>query len=524
MKLIITILLALLTAPAACGLDLDSLLRQSVGGDAAVDVLRDVRTVRTTGTIVLNGEAGVFAQYYQAPDKYYIEVVFSNFSLVQGYDGKIAWQQDLNGGLSELSGFARRELLWTVYFESHGYLFDEDQKIKKTYLGVSELPTGFFHEVAFYSNEADTVRCYFDVLSGLRRQMLTPIDQLVASSIFDDFRTVSGVLVPFSTTLIVEEAGLLTEFLADSIELNGAIPDMVFTMPSAARHDYHFPDSVVQVTIPFEYAGGQIRIPVTINGRRTVWVILDSGASANILHSRTVADLALPQVGSLPAMGMAGYEQVALVQTDSIQIGELTLYEQVAGSMDMSLLSGRLDQKNLFGGIVGYDFLSRFPMLINFEASTVTVFNPETYEPPPGGSEIAFHLTLLVPTVHGEIVGVGGDFIVDLGNALGLVLHHDFVTEHRLGEKLEAVGDNEIGLGGLGGVLAGRKALAGSFRMGDVVIDSLVVVMPDSAMGIAGSQELAGNIGIRVLENYRVLLDYRNSRLILYDTERTTER
>ena len=75
------------------------------------------------------------------------------------------------------------------------------------------------------------------------------------------------------------------------------------------------------------------------------------------------------------------------------------------------------------------------------------------------------------------------------------------------------------GAGGVGGSVPGYSAFAASFAMGDVRIFSLRLLVTESSAGLAGSQQLAGNIGNLLLEQFRVLFDYKNSRLVLYEGE-----
>jgi hypothetical protein len=127
---------------------------------------------------------------------------------------------------------------------------------------------------------------------------------------------------------------------------------------------------------------------------------------------------------------------------------------------------------------------------------------------------------MLVPTVRGELNGIPGDFIVDLGNAFGLIIHQRFAQVNELEKKLDDIRDDLRAFGGIGGSLSGKTAFAATFKVGDILIQSLRVILPDSSAGLAGSQELAGNIGNLILENFNLLFDYKNSRLIFYDADR----
>ncbi|UCD64503.1 MAG: clan AA aspartic protease [Candidatus Zixiibacteriota bacterium] len=515
MRKLVGCLVILIAAPCARPIDLDSLLLKSAGSAGALETINRLKTIASSGTVVLNGQAGTFTHYVAVPDRYYLNVSFEGFSLVQAFDGAVAWQQDMNGGVSRVEGYARRELLKNLYFESFLYLKSSGEE--RAYLGTRDLDGTLYHLVAFFPYDDDTVYCFFNVETARRELLVTSLDQVTLVSYLGDYRPVSELPFPFYQYGSAEEIAYETEFTVDTVVLNGTVPDSIFAMPVIAASDYHFPDHTQAVVIPFSYAAGHIRVPIVISGRKKSWAILDSGASANILHTAAVSELDLPAVGRLPVMGVAGYEEVDLVRTDSLQVGELTLYRQVAGAMDLSDVSSHFGFDSSFGGMLGHDFLSRFPMLVRFSDSSLVVFNPESFEPPPGGTAVDFFLTMLIPTVEAEINGIGGRFIVDLGNAYSVVLHHHFVRENDLANRLTDVAVNRLGFGGVGGTIGGRSATAATFTVGGVSVESLQVFMPDSGSGIAGSEALAGNIGSLFLQNYDVLFDYRNSRIIFYE-------
>ncbi len=516
------ILCGLALAAPSSALDVRAILLKSIGGERALQTLTETESFKSSGTITLNGEQGTFVQYFVPPDQYYMEATFEAFSLAQGYDGETAWQKDLNGQVSVVEGYAKQEMLQTIYFESSAYLFSDSLEKETAYLGVAAIEDAAYHKIAFFPFGSDSMYAYFDTTTGLRKFMETRMDQVAVLTYIDDYRSVSGMLTPFYTLAQIPDAGLITEMYLDTVELNLPVADELFSPPSEVIVDYSFPSDVDRLTVPFDYARGHIRIEVIINGQRRVWMILDSGSSANILHQPVADALGLTSVGNLPAMGVGGFEDVTLVKTDSMRIGGLTLYSQVAGKLDLGQLS-RGGNAAEFGGLLGYDFLSRMPILVDYAESTLTIFNPDSFEADTGGIEIPFHLTMQVPTVTAEINGIGGEFVVDLGNAFGLVLHRDFVTRNQLEQKLDDLRDIKELFGGIGGAISGRSAYAAAFRIGDILLQSIRVLLPDSAAGMAGSEELAGNIGNLVLENFEVLFDYRGSRLIFYPKSGSTK-
>lgn len=517
-KWLLFILLIIFVSPIH-SFNLDSLLIKSLGGEKALSSLKNMKTYQSTGKITLNDQRGTFQQFYMPPDKFYLNIELQSYSITQAYDGQTAWQKGINGQITEVSGFEKKDMLKNLYFESISYLFKDRMPGSKEYKGIKNIDEVDYHEVAFYPFNSDTVVVYYDIQTGFRKIMLNKLDFITSKTYIDDHRLVDDILFPFYSRAEIEGISLATSFEVEHIQLNQPIDKNIFRMPDNKIFNYYFPESKEKVSIPFEYIKGHISISAIINGRKKVSFILDSGASANIFNSSSVKNLNLEIIGTIPSLGVGGFEDVTLVKIDSLQISDLTLYNLIAGNMDLELIAKSSTFENPFGGLLGYDFLSKFPVLIDYQLKTLTVYNPQTFSPSLEGVVIPFHLTMQIPTINAELNGYSGDFIVDLGNSMGLILHHGFVNKNNLLESLSDINENSTLIGGIGGALKGKNAFAASFKMGDIMIQSLRVLIPDSSQGISGSKALAGNIGNKILENFKLLFDYKNSRIILYKIE-----
>ena len=509
-----------LGAGACPALDLDSLLVQSVGGPAAVDSVAAMRSYVAKGTMTLNGAKGRFTELYRAPNSTCMQMQFPGFEMVQGFDGETAWRRDHNGQTSTLSGAERSELINGAYYSSFSYLFPDRMPGLREYRGLDTTDGHVFHKVIVCPEGGDTATFLFDIDDSRLIHQRSNLDDMEMLSSYSDHRRVGGIVWPMHQTAQGVNVPVVIEAVYDTVLINEPIDDSVFAIGTERASDFRFPADLTLVTIPMDYHTGHIRVEAVVNGRVKVWFILDSGASANMLDLSLTEELGLEKVGGLPAKGIGGYEEVALVRTDSIAVGSLTLLGQVAGSLDLSQLTSGDLQSTRFGGVLGYDFLSRFPILIDYGQGTLTVFDPETFSAPPGGFEIPFYLTLSVPTVRGEIEGAVGDFIVDLGNPFGLILHSRFVREHGLEARLDDIRDVGSAMTGVGGEVLGQTGRAEAFRLGGVEISDLTVLVARSEGGLAQSEALAGNVGNLILQNFRLLLDYSRGSLYLYDVDR----
>jgi hypothetical protein len=504
---------------AACShaVNRDSLLAQSVGGPQAVERLRSLRSYDVAGRVSVAGQPGRFEMRYLFPDMARSDLTFGAITIVEAYDGAVAWTMDQNGSVSEISGYQERELTEAVWMQSYSFLFNDRHPGGVEYLGMAERDGRRYHLMAFYPFHEDTILIYLDSATARAELSINRTDNLESVTQYGDYRLVEGVLEPFHVTTVLTEAGVTMEYQVEQINYDSAISPTIFAKPNEAVADYRFPPGCDSVRIPFATSGGHIYVPVTINGTKTLRFILDSGASANVVDATAVASLSLPVAGKIPVRGIGGYVEAGVVKTDSLSVGNLVLLSQVAATLDLATVGSSPIADEPFGGILGYDFLSRFPVLVDFSSKTLTVYDRQTFRPAEGGTEVRFHLTSRVPTVRATIAGVSGDFIVDLGNSGDLMIHSEFLAasgvESRLVDMREAT---SVTVGGVGGEVAGRMAVAPEFVCGGLTLRDVPVRLAASSSGLSGSAELAGNIGLHILREYRVLFDYTGSRLILY--------
>lgn len=512
-------LFALMLGTTSQAFDLDSLLVKSVGGPGAVAFLRSATSYRATGTLTINSMAGRFEEYFVPPDRILTVIDLGGMVIKQGYDGHTAWKRDQNGSVSKVAGLEKRELIQNVYSQAKAHLFPDRMEGSVEYLGDTTINDTAYHQVAFAPLYTDTFVVLFDTESGLARRIHDRMDNLRTVTRLSNYRPVSGVQTYFYSSMEAIGVPIATGMTIDTVIYNSPVDPTIFLMPGAQVQDFRFPKDKTCVEIAVEYQNGWIFVPVSMAGHRKTWFILDSGASGNVLHSPVAADLHYPKIGTLPSRGVAGFDEVELVQTDSLCVGELTLLGQVTACFDLADILKTVEFPGEIAGILGYDFLSRFPILIDYAKPQITVYDPATFVPPDSGVDVPFHLTMQVPVIACELNGLTGDYLVDLGNQLGLVMSSAYAEANELEASLADVGELPLSLGGVGGAVKAKSGMVQTFRIGDVVIDSLRVVLPEASAGVAGSQDLAGNIGNLILENFRVLFDYGDSRLILYERE-----
>ena len=116
-----------------------------------------------------------------------------------------------------------------------------------------------------------------------------------------------------------------------------------------------------------------IIVPVKLNGKGPFRFVLDTGASGSVVTPKAAKALGLHGSGTAKAIGAGGSTDVMLTRLDSLELGG----EKVTGltlaideMKDVSAVVPNLD------GIVGYDFLRRFVLEIDYPASTLRLHAP----------------------------------------------------------------------------------------------------------------------------------------------------
>ena len=179
-------------------------------------------------------------------------------------------------------------------------------------------------------------------------------------------------------------------------------------------------------------------------------------------------------------------------------------------------------------GLLGYDFISRFVVGIDYAARTLTLHDPSAFRY--GGIGHRTRLTLLEDDSGGKVPLIDlvvedesgkahtGKFIVDTGVRTVLTLGDRFATQAGLkagpGASIRALAG--------GGPLVRQARLAirrvPAIRFGGERIVDPVITVSDDKEGILAAPEFDGIIGGELLKRYRVFLDYPHQQMIVEHT------
>ena len=427
-----------------------------------------------------------------------------------GYDGAHAWQRDPGGEVAALDApEAVRRARSQAWLDAKAYWYP--QRIPATYGAVeSKLLDGKRYDVVVATPQGgDPVTLWFANDSGLLARIQQRQGADIVTSVFDDYREVNGIRVPFHFTNDTTDAAGRTDprehgdVRLAHVALNVKLADADFAMPkmqATARID----DPSGSTTIPFDLVNNHIYVDGRIDGKPARFLV-DTGGS-NLLTPTAAKKFGIVGEGKLAGAGV-GDEKVdlALAHAQEVRVGNAVLAKPVFYIMDLGSLAKVEGVES--DGLVGYEMFRRFGVEIDYAHHRLVMSDPAKFVPPSGATAIPFQLDDRIPIVAGTLDSLPMRISIDTGSRSSLTLHAPFVKDNHLVDKYHAAPEAVMGWG-VGGASRGRPARLGTLQIGGVRVDGVAGDMYMGNKGAFTTPDLTGNLGGGVLRRFDVAFDY----------------
>ena len=496
----------------------DSEELKTVVPELYINSVKTVNTFRQTGRISFGDMEGKVEILFKAPDRIVTNYDLGELKFSQVYDGKTAWMIDQNGQVLEMTGNEKQKVINTAYMSGFSYLLPDRIPGKVIFVSDTLLSDTAFRIFEMYPEGGDSIRVFINSSTGRIELTEEYIDEVMVKTFQEDFRTVQGVEFPFVYRVESTVPQLNSTMVFSELEINPPIPDSVFHLEAASKIDYQFPDKQDSVVVPIKFVNGHIFVMASVNGSKEVYFILDSGAGSNIIDKTYAERQNLPLVGEVASKGVAGYETASLTHLDSVRVGQVQLNDQTAAVADLSTL--KLAYPDTIGGLLGYDFISRFPVRINYSAVNMVLYNPASFHEPDSANAVAIDFLLKIPVVSATIDSVNGRFLVDLGNSLGLIIHKSFSDKFNLESGFADIKKMGKTLGGIGGDAVAYAATGKSFRIGRYTLQNPPLLIAAGNAGVIRSDDVDGNVGNLMLMKFDVLFNYSRREIYLFPNDK----
>jgi hypothetical protein len=277
-------------------------------------------------------------------------------------------------------------------------------------------------------------------------------------------------------------------------------------------------------TLPFSMEANHIVIPVSVNRHAPIGFIFDTGDGSEGLNAARLSSLGVASYGATAISGGGQQAQSAYARDVTFRFADgVELTNQHAETFDATGLERALGVPN--GGILGYDFISRFVVEIDYQKKLMILHNPQTWSYRGTGAIVPATFDDGIPYVEARLsIPTNSDLpahmVADFGAAGSMTFTAPFVKANNL---LALIGTNKTvtryaGLEKEFFAQANSRGFVPELRLGGIVEHNIPVSLSANTSGAYGTGQFAGTIGETIYSRYHVFLDYPHNRIIFEPT------
>jgi PDZ domain-containing protein/aspartyl protease len=272
------------------------------------------------------------------------------------------------------------------------------------------------------------------------------------------------------------------------------------------------------VAIPFELANNHIFIKVKVDQSPPTWFAIDTGDKDAIIDTQRAKDLGLNLGGELEVHGVGKTTSTAnYVNNSSFSIVGLDGFSQPL-FLALPLTDVAVHTGHQCSGIIGFDFLSKFVVEIDYDHKTLILHDRDHYQYKGDGESLPIGFDSGRPHIPVQITQIGrapidASFLVDVGDGNAVTLNSPFVTQEHLMASSHKTVVRTLGYG-VGGGFTSPVGRIQQIDIGHFVIANPVTTYSNADTGAFAASVVQGSIGADVLRRFKVILDYAHNRII----------
>ena len=258
---------------------------------------------------------------------------------------------------------------------------------------------------------------------------------------------------------------------------------------------------------------GHLLVRPALDGHEAGWFIFDTGAGICVLSTPKADELGLASVGAIQAAGV-GVGDASMSETlraEILELGPLTLRDVPLMKTDLGFLREHLGVE--VSGVIGHSLFAQCIVELDLAAPRIALHDPAHYALSEGEwSPLTFRR--LIPSVKAIVEEHECTFHLDIGSNSGITFEHPAVE--RLG-LLAGRTVTDAKFGGVGGFIAAKRGKVTSLELGGARFTDVEALFAVQASAQSGHGH-DGSLGTRVLERYRLTLDYGGQRICFRPT------
>jgi hypothetical protein len=475
--------------------------------------LSSIASIQTAGRIEIVGLRGTTEEWADLRGRRFTTTIDAGaLSGSDGWDGKLAWNQDYAGVVAVDGGSAGRiAAVDQAYLDNLAYVRPDAGGATVIYAGKQTDGGKGYDVLALTPPQGSEVDLWIDPATHLIARETSTVGIISQTTILSNYRRSDGITYPFYSSTQTSTGNSQTLRLS-SLKVNQDVADRL-RVPHSNVHDFSIPGAS-STTVPLQIVNNHIYLNVMLDGRGPYTFVLDSGGDY-IVTPEVAAAIAAKSVGGLRLSGVgSATEGAAFTHVDSIAIGNAIVRDQYMLVLPIGTGFGVAEGMRI-DGMIGYQFLARFLTTIDYASSTLKVAMP-TAAPAsaPGAAAIPFFFDSTIPRIPISLNGVTTTAEVDTGSRGGFTMSSPFVAAHPSIAGLAKTAPTVEGFG-VGGPSYARLGRIPAVAIGPYVISNSVGAFGIQTQGAMADPFNPVNVGGTVLRRFDVTLDYPHQVILL---------
>jgi hypothetical protein len=359
----------------------------------------------------------------------------------RGYDDgelvvtqQLAKRRDWNGFVRDVQG---QELsrLRTEIFEKSVIVFGPPLQMPELAVSHSSISRGDEKKIYVLRTTpagGAPLTWYLDTATWLPIKSVRPGDDTEITTSYEEWLPASGISTPHRVN-VSETDKPDYQWKQAALRFEEHTAPGTFAAPKPGPSDTFLQPGAPP--IPFNFENSHIMFKAQLNGREPIWFLLDTGADENVINTPRLAEFGLKTYGQTAATGGGGTAEYDYAAGATFTLPGVELRNQHVAVLDQTGLEHALGMP--MGGLLGYDFISRFVVEIDYQKRLITLHDPKTWSYSGSGFVVPVTFDGGIPFTDGVIsVATKRDipayFVLDFGAQETMTLTSPFVKANDL--------------------------------------------------------------------------------------------
>lgn len=480
--------------------------------------LAGIEITRITYRIKMLGMEGTWEEWFTADGNHRADLNLAGiFKVSIVRTPQHCWYLDHNGKVSEMADKNLKDEIRDIYFGTWSHLIAGHMSGDAKFLGPDPRTGDLRVKILPENGTEATFWIDSKIYLPVRWESPGELGETVTTT-FGKWREFGGILVPtqIAQTTGTPENDMILEL--SEIVFNEIPPAGTFSKPGESTEDVHFVNGRSDAGIQLDIDGLHLFLEGQLNDSDPLWFVLDTGAQMTAIDEEVADDLGLEKVGQvLGGGGGEGKVSVSFVQNVSFRVPGIELAGQTLATAALrDILEARAGRE--VDGILGYDFISRFVVEIDYWNETLRLYDRNEWDYQGTGVNVPIRLVDNNPVCDATITlpdgrSIVGNFYFDTGSAATVSFTKPFTEKYDLLSALPKI-IQSVG-GGIGGVSRNYLGRISAIKVGELEFKAPICSFSQDNKGVGADASYAGKIGGGILERCTVILDYERERIFL---------